>query len=104
VAKNCAKTCSTCGGREPVRNKEPTKAGETLIFSCNVITRLKMIVVDFGCVDTNSNCKDWVANDKRLCASTQWIIDNCRKSCGVCGTIPPGNHVYYNTYTQRIHL
>ena len=43
-----------------------------------------------NCVDNNENCRGWVNNDQALCKGQPYINENCRKSCGVCGYIPPG--------------
>jgi hypothetical protein len=43
---------------------------------------------DESCVDLDLNCRDWIATDRKLCHSTAYIEQSCRRSCGVCKHIP----------------
>lgn len=42
------------------------------------------------CKDKDPNCRSWIEDDKNLCATTNYVQQNCRKTCSLCvdGTLP----------------
>merc|ERR1719225_1532051 len=68
MLENCRKSCGACPNPTPAPTQAPTQAPTP---------------APQPCIDDNQNCENW-ANNGECEANPTWMLENCRKSCGVC--------------------